>query len=139
MNTNANSNKRPASPISIDAEENDRSKKLKTESPEALPEITNDNNELKLPTKEEVFDEDMKKSLDDMKLECLSGIAESSVKDEPVKMEKPDFILKPEPEKKEKRTIVLEFAEKFKKGFAEMSRKNLEELVLEKNSRSNCP
>lgn len=40
--------------------------------------------------------------------------------------------LKPEPEKCEKRSIALDFAAKFKKSLAQMSRKNLEEFVLVK-------
>lgn len=50
----------------------------------------------------------------------------------PVKNVELKVELKPEPEQCEKRSIALDFATKFKKSLAQMSRKNLEEFVLVK-------
>lgn len=114
------SNKRRASPLMIDAEDESH-KKLKSDSSEAIPKVCDTKIDESTKT-----DETAKESID---LKC-NEVSEQSTENQQSAETK--FELKPKPEECVKRTIALDFAEKFKKGLNQMSRKNLEEFVLEK-------
>ncbi|XP_055311497.1 activating transcription factor 7-interacting protein 1 isoform X2 [Sitodiplosis mosellana] len=135
-----NSNKRPASPEPIDIGDDSR-KKHKFDVLEVIP-------TLKEPKIKETDDEPLEKPKSDTS-EVIPQAEETKIEEtiksgEDIKKpidEKRDDVkptietkieLKPKPEESVKRTIALDFAEKFKKGLNQMSRKNLEEFVLEK-------
>lgn len=136
-----NSNKRPASPVTIDSEEESR-KKLKPDASDAIPaedstkseepEVEtpqipqSDTLDVVLKTDEETKIEDTVKSSTEEEKTIVKECEKNEEKIEP------KFELKPKPEESVKRTIALDFAEKFKKSLNQMSRKNLEEFVLEK-------
>lgn len=154
------SNKRPASSLQIDETDDTRKKHklseddiVNTDTAATVAIVTdvtatiNKLDERKDTIKTEavkVESEVEKKSSEENKEEKLScvdailkspkiedGVNEQMKETKPVKIElKTD--LKPKPEECEKRSIALDFAAKFKKGLAQMSRKNLEEFVLVK-------
>lgn len=111
LSSNANSNKRPASPI--DAEE-ETHKKHKSDAAKEIPNV----DEVKVDETAK-FDKEQK-NVPEEKREKVEQLTEPNVE------------LKSTPKETVKRTIALDFAEKFKKGLNQMSRKNLEEFVLEK-------
>lgn len=124
-NINSSSIKRSATPI-----EDDTRKKFKISSVEEMPEKKNDDEKIdtKPSTDQDIKIENIKKADEELETEYkLDSVEKELIKSETVKTE-----LKPLPEKVQKRTIALEFAEKFKRDISEMSRKNLEEFVLEK-------
>lgn len=130
---NAVSNKRPASPLEIDTE-NDK-KKPKPDTSETTDNETNDS---KLDVKNiEKIAEELNKPIDTEKTNKLKPNVdipeiESDVVDDSEQMIDTKVNLEPKPEKVEKRSIALDFAAKFKKNLTQMSRKNLEEFVLGK-------
>lgn len=145
------SNKRPASPLPIDAIDDTR-KKHKSNEDDAITtdaivsDVTATEENDKIKTEAVKMDFDVVKKSSDVLTEEKSTRADEAVKSpkieedakeqsnetKPVKKIELEVDLKPKPEKCEKRSIALDFAAKFKKSLAQMSRKNLEEFVLVK-------
>lgn len=132
-----NANKRPASPVTIDAED-ESSKKFKSDASQPIPTVDETKNgepageSLIIPQSEtlDVVSETKEETKIEEPVESDTETDKTIMKDEQkmeIKIE-----LKPKPEESVKRTIALDFAQKFKKGLNQMSRKNLEEFVLEK-------
>lgn len=140
---NANSNKRAASPTSIDSE-NEIRKKPKPNDPVEMPTEENDTAAMPIiPAIEEIKSNvDGVDGVDEKPAEAKEVPAEAKIQTdlETEPLPQPhiepktelNIELLPKPEKVAKRTITLEFATKFKKNLTQMSRKNLEEFVLEK-------
>lgn len=155
-----NSNKRPASPSPIDTADEDTRKKHKSDedgvvvaaAPVAIVsdvtatvnKLDEQNDAIKTDvvkidldavkkSSEEIAEEkasDVENLPKSPKIEDDSTVPLNEIK--PVKSVELKVELNPKPEKCEKRSIALDFAAKFKKSLAEMSRKNLEEFVLVK-------
>lgn len=136
-----NLNKRPASPVDIDAH-NEIRKKHKSDVDDGIsviveqniiePKIDDETNSTELPTlqTDEILtpEEPAKQEENEPR---KTSIDEKPEEKEDLKSEqKIDLI--PKPEECPRRKMHLEFAKKFKKGFTQMSRKNLEEFVLGK-------
>lgn len=136
----ANSNKRPASPLDAAIDEGIRKKHkpdTATEEPVSTEPSTVDNVEVKDSTEPEpevtiepVAKTEVKEEADIVKsgsVKVQEPVEKAIDTKDDMKVE-----LTPKPEMADKRSIALDFAAKFKKGLNQMSRKNLEELVLEK-------
>ncbi|XP_031622615.1 activating transcription factor 7-interacting protein 1 [Contarinia nasturtii] len=155
LESSAKSIKRPASPIEIDCDSENR-KKLKSDLPE---EILSVEEQVKVvETKiDEIKIDGESKSKTEMQTDEISTPIEPANEKEEDETRKMSIVEKPTVEKAEsksnlktlltaeskidlkpkldesvKRKLILEFGEKFKKDFIKMSRKNLEEFVLEK-------
>lgn len=122
--------KRVASPVAIDDENEQISKKLKAI--ETDLDVVAQMSEKELKTPEPALD--VAASIKEEKLEEKPSIKSDTEiqKIEPPKLSIDKIELTPKPIEVEKRTIALKFMKQFKKQFTEMSRKDLEELVLGK-------